>query len=369
MGNETKKKLRFFVSLHKERSWLEAMAKEGWFLDNITLGIFYTFKHGVPKNMMYEADRFNLPKKPTLEEIRHKEFFMDTAHELGWSEVTHDESMTYYFCKEYKEGDINELYNDEESRKQRGRKFTVFYYQNAKQLIFWTVIVMLVDFFVMLCQMLCQYVEPQSKLSLEWYHCFAMIYAVLGNLGALFDWKLAKITESELALSREEWNKRQENTRCRRKLILTIRSLRRFLIQQEKEGWILADASAMKYYFTKREDQHQIYTMDSKWLTNKRRKEQCQTVFKDNKDWQGISNDWQVQSLKDAEAKGWKFVCALENKAVIYRGDAGKTEPLNKAKYDNSLRGVSLIGDYGLIILVSGLIGGIFGFVTAILSL
>ena len=82
MEKTTKKKLKLFASLQKERLWLEAMARDGWFLENITLGIFYTFQKGEPKNMMYEADRFNLPKKPTLEEIRHKEFFMDMADEL-----------------------------------------------------------------------------------------------------------------------------------------------------------------------------------------------------------------------------------------------------------------------------------------------
>lgn len=364
MEKTIKKKLKLFVSLQKERLWLEAMAKDGWFLDNITMGIFYTFQKGEPKNMMYEADRFNLPKKPTLEEIRHKEFFMDMADALGWKEVTHDESMTYYFCKEYKEGDINELYNDEESRRQRGRKFSTYYYKKAQELVFWTTFVIIVEFLVMLLN----HAVPKLELLLDWYQYFALAYAVICNSVALLYWKLAKKTEDELALSREEWEKKQTNTRCKKRLIFTIRSLSRFLREQEKQGWILTDASAIKYYFTKKEDKHQIYTMDSKWLTNKRRKEKEQEVFKDSKDWEGMNNDWQVQSLKDAEEKGWQFVCALENRAVIYRGDAEAVEPLNDAKYDNSLRGISLIGVYGLILLISGLIGGICGFISGISS-
>lgn len=365
MERITKKKLKLFLSFQKERLWLESMAKDGWFLENITLGMIFTFKQGEPKNMMYEVDRFNLPKKPTLEEIRHKEFFMDMADELGWKEVAHDESLIYYFCKEYKEGDINELYNDEESRRQRGKKFSSFYYKKAQEMVFWATLIVAVELLIMLLDN----VLPRLGLLLEWYNYFSLVYAVICNSFALFLWKLAKRTEEELAMTRKEWKKKQTDTKCKKKLIFTIRALSRFLREQEKQGWILTDASATKYYFVKKENTHQIYTMDSKWLTNKRRREREQEVFKDSKDWKGMNNDWQVQSLKDAEEKGWHFVCALENRAVIYRGYEETVQALNDPKYDNSLRGLSLIGVYGLILLISGLIGGICGFISGMSSL
>lgn len=367
MEKKVKKKIKLFTSLQKERLWLESMAKKGWFLSNMTLGIFYTFEKGEPKNMMYEVDRFNLPKKPSLEEIRHKEFFMDMAEELGWKEVTHDESLTYYFCKEYKEDDINELYNDEESRRIRGKKFTSFYYKKAQEIVFWATLMIATYIFVML---LCN-VLPELEKLLEVYNYFTLAYVVTCNTIALVYWKLGRKTEEELSMSREEWQKRQDSTRYKKvkKWIFTIRGLNRFLRVQEEQGWILTDASALKYYLEKKEEKHQIYTMDSKWLTNKRRRERQQQVFKDNKDWEGMNNDWQIQSLKDAEEKGWQFVCALENRAVIYRGDAETVEPLNEAKYDNSLRGISLIGTYGLFLLISGLAGGVIGFVSGMLGL
>lgn len=217
--------------------------------------------------------------------------------------------------------------------------------------------------------MLLDNVLPRLGLLLEWYNYFALAYAVICNSFALFLWKLAKRTEEELAMTRKEWKKKQTDTKCKKKLIFTIRALSRFLKEQEKQGWILTDVFATKYYFIKKENTHQIYTMDSKWLTNKRRRERQQEVFKDNKDWEGMNNDWQIQSLKDAEEKGWQFVCALENRAVIYRGNAEAVEPLNDAKYDNSLRGISLIGVYGLVMMISGLIGGIFGFISGMLGL
>ncbi len=352
------RKVRFIVSYNKERLWLEEMAKNGWFLKNISLGCIYTFEAGEPRNMMYEIDRFNLPKKPTLEEIRHKEIFMDVASELGWSEVTHDETLTYYFCKEYKEGDINELYNDEESRKQRGKKFSLFLYNKIKELIFWMAVIASLDIVVVVLDSFMEGITP------VWYHYFTLVYTVLCSVISLFYWKIAKQSENELSLSRAEWMKLQDADKYKKekKMILTIRGLNRFLKKQEEAGWILTGVTLRTYFFEKREENHQIYTMDSRWLTNKRQKEKNQQGFKDKKDWTGLNNDWQVQSLKDAEEKGWQFVCALENRAVIYRGDAENVTPLNDAKYDGSLRGISLIGDYGLMLLIAGMIGGLIGF-------
>lgn len=359
------KKFKCIFSYQKERQWLEEMAKQGWFLENITWGVLFTFRAGEPKNMMYEIDRFNLPKKPTLEEIRHKEIFMDVATELGWSEVTHDESLTYYFCKEYKEGDINELYNDEESRKQRGAKFSAFLNEKAQELVFWSAVIMILDILILLLD---RFTDIRLPL---WFNGFALAYVAICNVMALIQWKIGKLAEEELSLSRAEWSKRQDTTKYKKvnKWIFSIRSLRRFLREQEEQGWILTGITLKQYFFMKKEEAHQIYTMDSKWLTNKRRKEKQLECFSDRKDWIGMNNDWQVQSLKDAEEKGWQFVCALENRAVIYRGDADKVKPLNDAKYDRSFRGVSLIGDYGLGLLIAGLFGGICGFLLAMFGI
>lgn len=172
------------------------------------------------------------------------------------------------------------------------------------------------------------------------------------------------MTEKEMSLSRAEWERQRDPARFKKesKLIVTIRGLNRFLKKQEAQGWILTGVTLKNYFFEKKEETHQVYTMDSKWLVKKRRKQEKLAGIHDKKDWFGLNNDWQMQSLKDAEKKGWKFVCALENRAVIYRGEAERVEPLNDAKYDNSLRGISLIGDYGLYLLLSMLFGGICGF-------
>lgn len=111
-NNETTmKQTRFFVSLQKEKHWLEEMALKGYLFKNISWGgIRYTFEIGEPKKMVYEIDRFNLPKNPSLKDIHDRGEFLAIAEEMGWTEVTHDVDMNYYFSKPYEDNGINELY-------------------------------------------------------------------------------------------------------------------------------------------------------------------------------------------------------------------------------------------------------------------
>ena len=111
MKEQILKKTKFIMSIQEECRWLEEMAQKGWFFTNITMGVRYTFKKGEPRKVVYDIDRFDIPKKPTLEDINAKEIFMEMAEDMGWKEVTHDETMTYYFVKDYEEGGINEIHN------------------------------------------------------------------------------------------------------------------------------------------------------------------------------------------------------------------------------------------------------------------
>lgn len=361
MSEQKMKKVRWFFSFLKERIWLEDMAEKGFFLKNITMGIYYTFEKGEPKHMLYEIERFNLSKKPTLQEIQHKEFFMDMAEELGWKEVTHDESMTYYFAKEYVEGEINEICNDEASREYKAEKFKTYYYGKAKEMVFWMFLLIAICLAVRLLG-----IALQTSLFL-WYDWFVLVYGIIGMGSVLFMWKLGDLCKKELAVTRQEWEEQNDPQRHKtvRKLIWTIRGLNRFLKKEAEGGWVLTGVTLTRYFFEKSIEGAQVYTLDSRWLTNKRQAGQKEKGFKDPKDWEGMNNDWQIQSVKDAKEKGWSFVCALESRAVIYRGEAGTTQALNDPKYDNSLRGISLIGEYGLLLLISGLIGGIIGGLSA----
>ncbi len=362
-NTETMKKFKFFTSYQKERLWLESMAEEGWLFKDVGMGVFFTFEKSVPKKMMYEVDRFNIPKNPTLKDIQDKELFMDMAQELGWSQVTHDESLTYYFSKEYVEGEINELYNDEESRKHRAKKFSKLSFNKAKEQIICIFALSFLDILIKLI-----FVKANIHY-FDWFDWFTLIYAVICSATSLYLFHTGKVLERELSLSRKEW---EEVTDVRthkkvKKLILTNKSLNKFLHKEASEGYILTKMTPTKYFFEKRNEENQIYTMDSKYLTNIRLKGKNEQCFDSKKDWTGLNSDWQVQSVKDAESLGWKFACALENRAIIYVGTA-ETPPLNDKKYDNSLRGLSIVGEYGAYLIGCGAIGGIIGFVMALLT-
>ncbi len=365
-SSRSKKVFRIFFSFQKERKWLEEMAGEGWFLTDLAMGSVYTFIRGEPKRMLYDIDRFSLPKKPDLEEVRHKEFFLEMTQEMGWREVTHDGSMTYYFAKEYEEDGVNELCNDEDSRRYRARKFREMYNLYAKKLVFWGMAVLAADIFL---KLFLKNFEETKQVAGYWYNWFALIYTCLGNAQAVAVWRRGVKCEKELSMTRQEWEESVDPATHKmvRKLILTNRGLNRFLSCQAAEGWILTEVTPVRYFFQKSDGERQIYTMDSKYLVNQRRKAQSQRKISDNKDWNGMNSDWEIQSVHDAEERGWSFVCALENRSIIYKGQEGKVQPLNDGRYDNSLRSISLVGEYGLYMILCGIVGGIIGFVAGIL--
>ncbi len=362
-----RKVFRIFFSFQRERRWLEEMAGEGWFLSDLTLGAVYTFARGEPKKMLYDVDRFSLSKKPGLEEIRRKELFLEMAQEMGWREVTHDGCMNYYFAKEYEEDGINELFNDEDSRRYRAQKFREMYHTSAKRFAFWGMVVVAVDILLKLFLLVC---EMPKQAVLYWYDWFVLVYVCLGNAKAVEVWRRGARCEKELSMTRQEWEESVDPATHKtvRKLILTNRGLNRFLSRQAAEGWTLTEVTPVRYFFQRSDGERQIYTMDSKYLVNQRRKAQSQRKISDGKDWNGMNSDWEIQSVHDAEERGWSFVCALENRSIIYKGEEGKAQPLNDGRYDNSLRSISLVGEYGLYLILCGIFGGIVGFVIGLLN-
>lgn len=357
MRGRQKKVFKMIFSYQKERKWLEDQSEKGLFLSDIFMGMLYTFAEGEPKRMLYDIERFNLSKKPTLEEIRHKELFQEMAQEMGWREVTHDEDLTYYFAKEYEENGVNELCNDGESRRYRAEKFRNHYAQNAKRLCFFAMLVVIVD-------ILAKCLRLVDDIPVTWYDWFTLFYVTVTNGMALISWRLAEKHYRELSMTRQEWEESVNPASHRevRKLILTNRGLKRFLAKQAAEGWSLSGVTPTRYFFERSDVGDVIYTMDSKWLVNRRRKERNENKIGDSKDLCGMNNDWELQSVRDAGEKGWKFVCALENRSIIYKGEESRVKPLNDGKYDNSLRLISLIGQRTAFLILCGVLGGICGF-------
>lgn len=366
MSNPAKeKRIKWFLSLVKEKLWLEEMAEQGYILDNLTLGCIFTFRKEDPIKLLYEIDRFNLPKNPTLKEIQYKEEFLNMANEMGWHVITHDEDLNYYFCKEYREEDINELYNDEESRIFHARKFKEHYNWGANQL---NGLVLLFVCFTTILQVLNVVSHIDVAGAFVWFN---LIYTILFLWLAWLMRKLGDASYKELLLTREEWTYLYNSKQIRkvRKLVLTNRNLNHFLRKQAKNGWKLVHMTPTKYTFERTTDEEYCYTIDTKFLTNKRRKANGNSIITDYKDWNGINNDWQIQSLKDANEKGWEYVCAFENRSVIYRKDReDEKNLLNPKKYDNSLRFISIVGFTWFVIIISGIVGFLAGLIMGYLN-
>lgn len=360
MKEQILKKTKFIMSIQEECRWLEEMAQKGWFFTNITMGVRYTFKKGEPRKVVYDIDRFDMPKKPTLEDINAKEIFMEMAEDMGWKEVTHDETMTYYFVKDYEEGGINEIHNDEDTRKLRAEKYSRMLLRQKDSLLG-------VVFFIALADLLNMILEDVTNdYFMTWYNYFSVGY--IGFFAAYSIWVkgVAEKLRTELSMSREQWEYSRYNVKKEKKFILTNRGLTKYLAGMAKEGWMLTDVTAFNYSFRKSDVTDVVYTIDAHSYTMFRHKDE---ITGDKKDWYGMNADWQIQSVKDAEELGWSYVCSLENKTVIYSGNKDSVEPLNDKKFDNSFTFISWIGKAGVTTIILGLIGFVIGFTVAMLTL
>ncbi len=353
---QKRKEWNVFVSYHREIKWLERMAEEGWFLENISFGMRYTFVRGEPRRVVYDIDHFSLPANPTLEKIQEKEVFMEMAQEMGWKEVTHDEGQVYYFVKDYVPGEINELHNDEESRCYRAEKFRNIITDKAVILLWMIVVVCITDLAVRSLE------TAAGERFIGWFDWFTVIYSAFVSVYILLLRQLAARVARELSVTRSEWEHVTDTATHKKvyRLILTVRGLNRFLHRQQQAGWMLKDMTPLSYSFEKKEERQKVYAMDSKWLIARRWRER--QSFTDKKDWMGLNSDWEIASVNEARQKGWSFVCAFGGRCIIYCGDKSRVQPLNDAKYDRSLRFISMIGQLGAFLLCCGLIGGICGF-------
>ncbi len=359
------KQTKWFISLAKEKLWLEQRALSGWFLSDIRLGIRYIFVKDEPKRMIYEIDRFDLPKNPTLKDIRHKQEFLDMAGEMGWSPLLHDEDLNYYFCKEYKEGEINELYNDLESRQLHALKYLNRYKRAGTLLI---KLAFAMGFFGVAAVVIGIISTPVRMA----FIIFVLAYEIFCLGSCLLCEDLAVRYYIDLLMTAEELKELQRDkvmlkTICR--VFFTMKGLRKYLENQGRAGYHLIKASILQYVFMQGEPGDYLYTMDSRYLTNLRRKERGGKTFSSRKDWGGLNNDWQVQSLKEAEKKDWNFVCALQNWNIIYRSRPnGEPGQLNHEKYEKGIHGITWFGKLVIFFAICFLLGVAAGFIAACLG-
>lgn len=355
---EELKKTKCFVNYHEELLWLEGMALEGWFLTDISLGVRYTFERGEPRKVVYDIDRLDRPNKTTLEDIKAKEIFTEMASEMGWKEAAHDETMTYYFVKDYEPDGINEINSEEEERKLRAEKFVRLLNENKDSLLSMVLLVVLTDIVMMIIQ------DVSNDHFLGWYNYFVAIYVAFFTVYSICINKLTVRLRKELSMSREQWMSECYNIKKERKIIFKNKKVIEYLEEMAREGWILSDATKFKYMFKKEKTTHLIYTIDSSTDVKLRHRE---INIKDTKDWYGLNIDWQIQSLNDAKENGWSYVCSINNEMIIYSGIKGETSPL---ECEGEKKGMFLkLNKAETVILILSVIAFIAGFVAAMLCL
>lgn len=358
------KKLKIFTRINKERDWLEEMALKGYMLEDIKLGMFYYFRKEEPKHMLYEIDRFNLRKNPTREEMLAKKNFIEMATESSWREVTHDESLNYYFTKEYEEEGFNELYNDEESLQLRADKFKKNFTNSGVLLL---KLMVFVNAAVLFESLLMKSIGQYGKVS-ETFDIFNVIYTVGTGLIAVLYFKYGEIYYDELKMSREEYEKQKEKRRrTERHLILTTKGLQKYLRKHAKNGEKLVSMGMIKYTFEKTENVAEDFVLDTKSMVDKRRKREGMKRLSDSKDWNLMGNDWQAESIAYAESYGLECLCAFDNRAIIYQVYDKENIPEDMKK--QRVRIFSILGGTGMLMLVGGIVGFVVGFCMGILGL
>ncbi len=304
---------RWFFSARKEKMWLEEMAQKGWFFRNITWGgVHYTFEKGEPKKMVYEIDRFDLPKSPRLSEIKAKKEFFDLAEEMGWKEVTHDVDMNYYFAKEWEEDGINELYDTEEMRKVRADKYYHHYMDQSHSLNIIGLIVGIIWIFNALL----------DRSGVGFFGIGYLMFVVAYNMMMRY---FGDLWRRELSMSAQEWEDQYhagQTSKVTKRFFLSSKSLEKYLMKMSSQGWHVKRITSYRYYFEKGEAQERYYVIDSKKSVNFRLPK-GQEKYEDGKDIMMQNNDWQYRSVEDAEALGWRYLCASSNLLVLYtRKDA-----------------------------------------------
>lgn len=358
--SELKKITKCYLSFRKELDWLEEMALKGYMLKDIKFGIRYYFQKEQPRHMLYEIDRFDLKKNPTSEEMLQKKQFIEMATEAGWREVTHDESMNYYFTKEYEENGFNELYNDEESIQIRADKYRKRFMDDAKAMVKWIAVVSVASLVFWFLSYTDYFGDnDRAKMISLAYQFFVAIYLTFTSAYALAGFKVSEFMYKDMKTMYED--KQQKKKQHKEwKLLLTTKGLEKYLKKHAEKNEKLVSMGSLTYVFEKVEQTPKAFVFDSKAMVDSRRKKMGQKKLTDKKDWCALGNDWQAESLAYAEENGLECLCALNNRAIIYQVYNEKMIPEDMKK--QSTRFFAILGGAGMLAAIGGVIGFFVGF-------
>lgn len=309
------KKFKVFLSLFKERDWLEEMATKGWLLKDMTLGMIYHFEKIEPAEKVYEIDRFTVLRKPKKEMLLSRKTALDIASQAGWKVVTHDEDMNYYFVKDKAGDESDEFYDDAELRRGRAEK----YRRHLTYEVLAEILGMLFALSV-LCLLvfgLAEFLgEPADVLcKLSWVY---LVCIVLFGGYSVFSLKYGDWIYNELCMSREEWEQRKRLGEQRK--FSNTKYLMSFLGEKKEQGLALIDYVDGKYLFEET-DRNCWYEIDTKQALKKRLKAQGKKYRWEKKDWNLQSFQWYEMSIVEAQSKGLELICIVDGGTLVYKCD------------------------------------------------
>ncbi len=303
-------KVKFFLSLLKERDWLEEMARQGWLLTNITLGVIYHFTETEPCEKVYEVDRFAITAHPAVSDLTAKARALDITSQFGWKQVTHDENMNYYFVKDKAGDETDEFYDTPELRMERAQRYRQNYsVEEPFHLI--SGFLGLTIFYIFLFYVLAD--TPSTQRSMMWLYVILAVFELLIIYGSM---KCGQLYYTEFNMSRNEWEQYKKHRE--KKHFNKVQQLRSYL--QEKSEFGLSLKTYDNNHFIFEEDSERYdYFVDTKKSLKKRLKEAGQTFTEENKDLQVQSLKWYETSIANAAQYDLTPVAVVNKNILIYK--------------------------------------------------
>lgn len=348
------KKFRFFLSLAKERDWLEEMATQGWLLTNITFsGVIYTFKEVEPCEKVYEVERFAASLNPSISELTARTSAMDIATQFGWEVVTHDTNMNYYFVKDKAGDETDEFYDDEEMRRDRAERYRKEY-SIEQPLGFLLGDVFLSFFFIIL------YFAFGHSSTLLITYLLLTTFELLCIYGCMHTGQLAY---KELCMSRKEWELHKKYSEKKR--FNKVQQLRSYLQEKSEFGLSLKGYEDGRYLFEEDTNRYN-YFVDTKACLKKRLKNEGTSFTDESKNWLNISLKWHETSMANAAQYGLKPVAVINKTVLVYKRPYSDN-PLPWENGNANLNLASSTLTYALFMLVCFIFGGICGLIAALI--
>ena len=356
--NKFMKKMKFFWSFYKERDWLEEMARQGWLLNNITLGMIYHFEKCEPCEKVYEIERFAITAHPTVAELTARTQALDITSQFGWKQITHDEDLNYYFVKDKAGDETDEFYDDPETRMERAERYRKHYAIDQVRSLLTGLLFVSV---VYICLFFLMQDDPQVQ------HTFMVIYLFVASFEVLLIYKLITVGQQlyrEFSMSRKEWNLHKKYDE--KKSFNKVQQLRSYLQEKSEFGLALKGYEEGHFLFEE-DDQRYNYFIDTKHCLKKRLKEDGITFTDEEKDWSVQSLKWYEMSIANAAKYDLKPVAVLDRSVLIYKRPYSD-KPLPWENGNENLRFSSPAFAALVILLACFIVGFIAGFAGAMLG-